>query len=148
MRTTRLPAGLAALAIVLGSCAGETPSPAGGTSPGRSGATTGGSPAPATTIEVPPVDGPYDWTVEPTNFVEGVDNPYFPLSPGTVWISKGESDGEPEVVTVRVTNETKDIMGVASVVVRDTVRVAGEVTEDTFDWYAQDVDGNVWYMGE
>ena len=47
-----------------------------------------------------------------------------------------------------MTDRTKVIQGVTSVVVRDTVRVGGEVTEDTFDWYAQDVDGNVWYMGE
>jgi hypothetical protein len=77
-----------------------------------------------------------------------VDNPYFPLVPGTVLIYEGTSGGEREVVTIRVTAETKEILGVACIVVRDTVKIAGEVHEDTFDWYAQDVDGNVWYMGE
>src|SRR5918996_6641482 len=88
-----------------------------------------GSPELSTRIEIPPVDGPYDWTIDPADFVVGVDNPYFPLTPGTVWISKGESDGEPEVVTVRATHDTKEILGVTCVVVRDTVRVAGEVAE-------------------
>jgi len=49
---------------------------------------------------------------------------------------------------VTVTNETKEIMGVTCVVVRDTVTVDGELVEDTFDWYAQDKYGNVWYFGE
>jgi hypothetical protein len=80
--------------------------------------------------------------------VSGVDNPYFPLEPGTVLVYEGHSEEEREVVTVRVTEMTKEILGVTCVVVRDTVRVAGEIREDTFDWYAQDVDGNVWYMGE
>ena len=107
-----------------------------------------GSPELSTRIEIPPVDGPYDWTIDPADFVVGVDNPYFPLDPGTVLRYEGQSDGEREVVTIRVTDQTKEIMGVTAVVVRDTVEVAGKVTEDTFDWYAQDIDGNVWYMGE
>ena len=51
-------------------------------------------------------------------------------------------------MTIHVTSRTKEILGITSIVVRDTVTVAGEIHEDTFDWYAQDVDGNVWYMGE
>jgi hypothetical protein len=104
--------------------------------------------APGSRIEIPPVDGPYDWTIDAADFVRGVNNPYFPLDPGTVLVYEGRSDGEHEVVTVRVTDETREILGVTCVVVRDTVEVAGEVREDTFDWFAQDVDGNVWYMGE
>lgn len=99
-------------------------------------------------IEIPPVDGPYDWTIDAADFVSTVDNPFFPLDPGTVLVYEGRSDGEREVVTIRVTGETKEILGVTCVVVRDTVEVAGEVHEDTYDWYAQDADGNVWYMGE
>jgi hypothetical protein len=49
---------------------------------------------------------------------------------------------------VVVTGDTKDILGVPCVVVRDTVTLDGEVIEDTFDWFAQDADGNVWYFGE
>jgi hypothetical protein len=106
------------------------------------------SPSASPAIEIPPVRGPYDWTVDPANFVSIVDNPFFPLVPGTVLIYEGTSGGEREVVTIRVSAETKEILGVTCIVVRDTVKIAGEVREDTFDWYAQDVDGNVWYMGE
>jgi hypothetical protein len=105
----------------------------------------GASPAP---VALPPVDGPYDWSIDPRNFVQEVDNPYFPLVPGTTLVYRGLSDGEREVVTIEVTDRTKEILGVTCVVVKDTVEVAGGIHELTFDWYAQDVEGNVWYMGE
>jgi hypothetical protein len=104
--------------------------------------------SPQAPIEIPPVEGPYDWTVDAANFVEGVHNPYFPLTPGTTLIYEGTSDGEREVVTVEVTRRTKEILGVPCVVVKDTVEVDGKLAEFTLDWYAQDVDGNVWYFGE
>lgn len=47
-----------------------------------------------------------------------------------------------------MTHETKEILGVTYIVVRDTVVVDGEIVEDAYDWFAQDKDGNVWYMGE
>ncbi len=50
--------------------------------------------------------------------------------------------------TTEVTRDTKKIMGVDTVVVHDTVTLDGKPSEDTFDWYAQDRDGNVWYFGE
>ena len=50
--------------------------------------------------------------------------------------------------TTEVTRDTKKIMGVDTVVVHDTVTLDGKPFEDTFDWYAQDRDGNVWYFGE
>ena len=146
-RRSALGAAACVLALALASCAGSSdrpPASDGTSSPSEASP----SEEPASTIEVPPVDGPYDWTIDPADFVTTVDNPYFPLEPGTVTRFVGTTDGEREVVTVRVTDRTKEIMGVTAVVVRDTVRVKGEVTEDTFDWYAQDVDGNVWYMGE
>jgi hypothetical protein len=49
---------------------------------------------------------------------------------------------------VSVTNQTREIMGVTATVVRDQVFVAGELVEDTLDWFAQDRSGNVWYFGE
>jgi hypothetical protein len=132
------------VAALLASCGEGSPGP--GVSPSGPG---GGSPtASPSPIAIPPVDGPYDWTIDPANFVDGVDNPFFPLVPGTALVYEGQSDGEHEVVAVRVTSRTKEILGVTCVVVRDTVTVAGHVHEDTFDWYAQDIDGNVWYMGE
>lgn len=53
-----------------------------------------------------------------------------------------------ETTEISVTDETKIVMGVRAVVVRDVVKVDGEVVEDTRDWFAQDRDGNVWYFGE
>ena len=47
-----------------------------------------------------------------------------------------------------MTTERRDIQGISATVVRDTVSAAGRVAEDTYDWYAQDKDGNVWYLGE
>jgi hypothetical protein len=87
-------------------------------------------------------------------FVPGapIDNPYFPLVPGTTLTYRGEKDegGEIEVELneMYVTFERRDVFGVSSHVVRDREWINGVLTEDTFDWYAQDTDGNVWYMGE
>jgi hypothetical protein len=83
---------------------------------------------------------------EPGSFVETVINQYFPLSPGTIWFYE-TSDGS-ETNTVEVLSETKNILGITATVVHDQVFADGELAEDTFDWYAQDGEGNVWYLGE
>ena len=84
----------------------------------------------------------------PAGFVATIDNRYFPLPVGTTFVSKGAEDGERETDRVTVTGKTKVIQGVTTTVVRDILRHQGEVTERTFDWYAQDDQGNVWYFGE
>jgi hypothetical protein len=71
-----------------------------------------------------------------------------PLSPGSIKVYSGTSDGQPQVSVIVVTDETKVILGVENVVVVDTVTVKGVLTEKTFDWFAQDKYGNVWYFGE
>ncbi len=81
----------------------------------------------------------------PPDFVAHVDNPYFPLTPGTIYSYVGEGQ---ETNEVEVTHETKTILGVATTVVHDQVFLDGSLIEDTFDWYAQDKEGNVWYLGE
>jgi hypothetical protein len=87
--------------------------------------------------------------IDPAEFTTEIDNPYLPFRPGTRWVYEGTGDeGEAERIVVEVTSETRQVMGVECVVVRDTVTVDGELAEDTFDWYAQDADGNVWYFGE
>jgi hypothetical protein len=86
---------------------------------------------------------------DPGDFVDTVDNPYFPLDPGTVWISTSDGDDGPQKDVVTVTDKTRVIQGVTTVVVHDVVRDdTGKLVEDTYDWYAQDRDGNVWYFGE
>ena len=85
---------------------------------------------------------------DPADFVAGVDNPYWPLVPGARWTYESDTGGGLERIEVLVLEEAKTVAGVECVVVRDTVTLDGELIEDTYDWYAQDRDGNVWYMGE
>ena len=88
--------------------------------------------------------------INPANFAGSpITNPYFPLLPGTTFLYVGEKDGTPNSNTTEVTCDTKMILGVTTTVVHDRAYDEnGELVEDTFDWYAQDNDGNVWYFGE
>jgi hypothetical protein len=92
--------------------------------------------------------GPYDPVIDPKNFVNEIDNPYFPLVPGTTFIYEGPTADGLEHEEFAVTHETRTILGVECVVVHDQVFVAGELIEDTHDYFAQDAAGNVWYFGE
>jgi len=106
----------------------------------------------------PPVSGPfltdnpagvvqgveYRPVIDPADFSTTVTNPYMPLVPGTSWVYEG--GGERVVVTV--TGNTRQVMGVATIVVRDRAYRGTSLIEDTNDWFAQDRDGNVWYFGE
>ena len=91
---------------------------------------------------------PYDPVIDPSNFVLRIDNPYFPLTPGTTFIYEGHTADGFEHDEFAVTHNTRVILGVTCVEVHDTVTLDGELTEDTLDWFAQDTDGNVWYFGE
>ena len=95
-----------------------------------------------------PAVGRLPATVDPSNFVAVVDNPYYPLPPGRTLVHKGVRDGLSQTDRVTVTNRTKVIQGVTTTVVRDVARHGIRLLEKTTDWYAQDVDGNVWYFGE
>ena len=92
--------------------------------------------------------GKYLPTIEPANFTYVVNNPYFPLVPGTTFTFVEKDGRETRENKVTVTHDTKTILGVKCVVVHDTVTVKGVLLEDTFDWYAQDKQGAVWYFGE
>ena len=87
--------------------------------------------------------------LDPADFTTEIDNPYFPMVPGTRRVFR-ETDAEGAVrrVVVTVTNETKTIIGIDARVVHDVVTEDGALVEDTFDWYAQDSNGNLWYLGE
>jgi len=85
---------------------------------------------------------------DPGNFVSVIDNPYFPLPVGRVLVYSGYRDGVTQTDTVTVTNQTKVILGVTATVVSDVAMHGGTLLEQTSDWYAQDRDGNVWYLGE
>jgi hypothetical protein len=86
--------------------------------------------------------------INPSEFTTKIDNKYFPLKPGTTFVYQGNSGGNPERDVMTVTHSTKQIMGVKCVVVDDRVWAGGKLTEKTFDYYAQDKEGTVWYFGE
>ena len=77
-----------------------------------------------------------------------IDNPYYPLVPGTILKYVENDKGEISDDTVTITSDTKTITGVSCVVVHDVVTKHGRITEDTYDWVAQRNDGSVWYFGE
>jgi hypothetical protein len=88
--------------------------------------------------------------LDPAEFTTAIDNRFWPMEAGTRWVYREVDDeGEELQVVVTVSSETRELAnGVVARVVRDTVTKDGELVEDTFDWYAQDADGNVWYLGE
>ena len=98
--------------------------------------------------DLPRADEPVD--LDPAEFTADVTNPWFPLEPGTRWTYRETTeDGEVVQVVVTATPVTRRIAnGITARVVRDTVTLDGEIIEDTLDWYAQDMDGTVWYLGE
>jgi hypothetical protein len=95
----------------------------------------------------PTPTGTYTFELVPSDFVSEVDNPYFPLIPGTKWVYLGHKEDTVERVEVEVLSETRLVMGITAVVVRDTVYIDHKRVEETLDWYAQDAEGNVWYLG-
>lgn len=131
MRRTRLAALTAVLMapLALAGCGGEPPTVA---------------PSGVDELEIPTA------SPDPTDFTTSVDNRWFPLAPGTVRTYAVTGDGAGKrTETVTVTDDTRVVAGVTTVVVHDVLTSArGKVLQDTFDWYAQDVDGNVWFFGE
>lgn len=110
----------------------------------------------ATGHDAPKAPGPIEsgagpgWpaTLRPGDFVARVDNPWFPLQPGSEYRYAGVKDRRMMVDVVRVTDRTKRILGVETTVVHDVVKLNGVPEEVTNDFYAQDRHGNVWYFGE
>jgi hypothetical protein len=90
----------------------------------------------------------YAPVLDPANFVSVVDNPYFPLPVGRKLVYQGVKDGQTQTDTVTVTDQKKTILGIATTVVHDRATHDGTPLEDTFDYYAQDESGAVWYLGE
>jgi hypothetical protein len=131
--TIALLAGLAA-ACGGGNSSSTTPA-AGGTS-----AQPGGAALPV---------GSKPFEMNPADFTTEIDNPYWPMKPGSRWIYREtDAEGANRRVVVTVLDKTKTIMGIEARIVHDQVTEDGEVSEDTFDWYAQDKEGNLWYLGE
>ncbi len=92
--------------------------------------------------------GDYEVQVKPADFVATIDNPWLPFRPGSRWTYAGREGDRKERIEVLVTDDTREVMGITATVVREREWLDGRLVEDTFDWYAQDHDGNVWYLGE
>jgi len=90
----------------------------------------------------------YNPVIEASDFSPHIDNPWFPLKAGTTLIYEGTKDGKKARNVFAVTSDTKVIDGVTTRVIFDQLFLDGKLAERTFDYYAQDDDGNVWYFGE
>ncbi|MGW2094232.1 hypothetical protein [Promicromonospora sukumoe] len=154
-RTGGLAAFVAASTLVLVAGCGMTGGPQQGQTPhggmgSRSPGTTSGTATPSAGAgtALPQGDEPAD--LDPADLTTEIDNEYWPMEPGTQWVyQETDETGQELRVVVTVTSETKDVAnGVTARVVRDTVTRRGDVVEDTFDWYAQDSEGTIWYLGE
>src|SRR2546421_204679 len=84
----------------------------------------------------------------PAGFTARVDNPWFPLRPGTTFVYKGVKDGQPSRDVLTVTRRTAVIGGAPCVVLEDRLYLRGHLGERPTDGYTQDKAGNVWYYGE
>jgi hypothetical protein len=102
---------------------------------------------PAASPPLPQGSEPFE--LDPADFVERIDNPYWPMLPGSRWVYREtDTDGTQQRVEVTVTDREKTVQGIEATVVHDVVTQEGELVEDTYDWFAQDRWGNVWYLGE
>lgn len=133
--------GLGFVALVaLGAACGDDADEAGEPRPGSA------TPAAADPVIDPGDGGDYEAELDPAGFAARIDNPWLPFIPGAFWVY--ESDDGVERIEVEVLEETRNILGISATVVWDRVWEDGELVEETWDWYAQDRAGNVWYLGE
>ena len=101
------------------------------------------------TGSVPLPQGSEPANLDPADFVAEIDNQWWPMPPGTRWVYRETGDeGAHQRVEVTVADETREVAGIEATVVHDVVSEDGKVIEDTYDWYAQDEAGNIWYLGE
>jgi hypothetical protein len=118
----------------------------------NAGSTASSSGAPSSTEAGPVISStgptPSASAIDQANFVDTIDNEWFPLLPGSRYVYRGGKDGETAVDVVTITGATKVIDGVKCLAVRDVLRLGGKLAEKTEDWYVQDRHGNVWYFGE
>jgi hypothetical protein len=126
--------------VAVGGCGSDDDKSTPSTSTSQAGSGDG-------TSTLPTGSEPVD--LDPADFTTNIDNPYWPMETGSMWVYRGTEGGEPERIEVTVTNDTKKIDGVTSRVVSDVVTGSdGQLIEKTSDFYAQDSAGNIWYMGE
>jgi hypothetical protein len=95
-------------------------------------------------------DAAYEPHLKASDFSTKINNRYFPLPVGRIWIYKGVKEGKPQIDRVTVTSMTKRVAeGITTRVVTDVSKTRqGKLLEKTTDLYAQDKQGDVWYFGE
>jgi hypothetical protein len=142
-----LATGAAGVALIAGGCGSDDSGSSASTQSTTAASTGSSNTATASTIALP--QGSEHVSIDPSEFTTNIDNPYLPFQPGSHWVYREVENGETQRVDVTALDRTKAIAnGVEAQVVHDVVSQKGEPIEDTFDWYAQDQEGNVWYMGE
>ena len=90
----------------------------------------------------------YEPVLNPADFVRSITNPYLPFPVGRTLTYRGIKDGVTQTDVVHVTSDTRVLEGITAVAVSDVATHDGKLLEKTTDWYAQDKQGNVWYLGE
>lgn len=95
-------------------------------------------------------DETYNPEILPANFTNSttLTNPFLLFEPGKKYIYEAQTEEGLERTEVQRLVATKTILGITCIIVSDKVWLEGILIEDTEDWFAQDNDGNVWYMGE
>lgn len=123
--------------LMIAGCSADRANSLGGSAPLAPGAAT------TSTLTATP-----RFPASPSGWVSGLSNPYLGFERGRVFHYRAETPEGVETAVIEVTRDTRTIQGVVTTVVHDQVALNGSLIEDTFDWYAQDTDGNVWYFGE
>jgi hypothetical protein len=81
-----------------------------------------------------------------------IDNPWFPLKPGTQFVYEGSAIADDQRIHRRVvftvTDLTKMVNGVRTLVAWDRDYNDGRLVEPELVFFAQDDDGNVWSLGQ
>jgi hypothetical protein len=149
-------AAVGALTLTACSSSGSTSGVAGSGSAGSGVGSTAGSASsgpessgPASSGSALP-QGTEPVTLNPADFTTTIDNPYWPMTPGSAWtFVESDTKGKRHTVVVTVTDQVKKLAnGITARVVRDVASENGTALEVTDDWYAQDSAGNIWYLGE
>ena len=135
----------AGLAVAVGGLPNGQASPA-STSPDTTNPTAGGRCHQPGPYQLP--HGSEHVDLDPANMSHRITNPYWPMRPGTTWNFRDRSGSSVETVRLTVLERTRTVNGIKARVLHDVVREDGEIIENTFDWYAQDTGGSVWYLGE
>lgn len=94
------------------------------------------------------VEETYSPTINPDEFTNIIDNPYFALPVGKKMVYEAETEEGTERIEILIPGWTKEVMGIETLVYWDRVFLDGVLIEDTRDYLAQHANGDVWYFGE